>query len=390
MNCRKCGTELPAGAMFCAECGATVTAPRLVEPQTRTRPGDTAIIPPLDLNVSAPAFLEPDFERVPAPPEPVRPVVAAPVVPATPVTRVSPAVPAVPPTPPSSVEPAAARVETTPARPVVHPAVVPVVVTADSAVADSAAAQPAAAQPDAAQPDAAQPVEVAPAPVTPAPVTPAPVTPAQPAPALVVPASVAPAPATRAPATPASATPAPATRAPATPASATPASAAPAPTVRLTPPAPQAQPPVSRPPVAQAPTAPVATPAASSFESQHDDLEATRIVRNRQGDRFVLQFSTGENSTVFGSGLIGRNPVMQPGEYVDQLVTIVDSGKSVSKTHLEFGQTAGVFWIIDRFSANGTVVRQPDVRPQRVDPGKRQIIARGTRVDIGEQFFVVS
>jgi len=350
MNCRKCGTELPAGAMFCAECGATVTAPRLVEPQTRTRPGDTAIIPPLDLNVSAPAFLEPDFERVPAPPEPVRPVVTAPVVPAT---ATSPA------------EPAAARVETTPARPVVHPAVVPVVVPADSAAADSASADPAAAEPD-----AAQPVEVAPAPVTPAPVAPA-----QPAPALVVPASVAPAPATRAPATPASAIP---------------ASTTPAPTVRLTPPAPEAQPPVSRPPVAQAPTAPVATPAVSSFESQHDDLEATRIVRNRQGDRFVLQFSTGENSTVFGSGLIGRNPVMQPGEYVDQLVTIVDSGKSVSKTHLEFGQTAGVFWIIDRFSANGTVVRQPDVRPQRVDPGKRQIIARGTRVDIGEQFFVVS
>jgi len=128
----------------------------------------------------------------------------------------------------------------------------------------------------------------------------------------------------------------------------------------------------------------------TAFESQHDDLEATRIVRNRQGDRFVLQFSTGENSTVFGSGLIGRNPVVQPGEFVDQLVTIVDSGKSVSKTHLEFGQTAGVFWIIDRFSANGTVIRQPDVRPQRLDPGKRQTIARGTRVDIGEQFFVVS
>ena len=139
-----------------------------------------------------------------------------------------------------------------------------------------------------------------------------------------------------------------------------------------------------------APT-PVPAPATiTAFESQHDDVEATRIVRSRQGDRFVLQFSTGENSTVFGTGLIGRNPVMQPGEYVDQLVTIVDSGKSVSKTHLEFGQAAGVFWIIDRFSANGTVVRQPDVRPQRLDPGKRQTIARGTRVDIGEQFFVVS
>jgi len=113
-------------------------------------------------------------------------------------------------------------------------------------------------------------------------------------------------------------------------------------------------------------------------------------VRNRQGDRFVLQFSTGENSTVFGTGLIGRNPAVQPGESVDQLVAIVDPGKSVSKTHLEFGQSAGVFWIVDRFSANGTVVRQPDARPQRLDPGKRQILARGTRVDIGEQFFVVS
>ena len=235
MNCKSCGTELPAGAMFCGECGATVAVPRLVEPQTRLRPGDTAIIRPLDPNVSVPEFLEPDF---------------------------------------------------------------------------GAAARPATA-----------PVRV-PAPIT----------------------------------TPARRTVAPIDE--------------------------------------KMPTPPVpVTPAPSAhqlLESDHDDVEATRIVRNRPGDRFVLQFSTGENSTVFGTGLIGRNPVLQPGESVDQLVTIVDPGKSVSKTHLEFGQSAGVFWIIDRFSANGTVVRQPDARPQRVDPGKRQILARGTRVDIGEQFFVVS
>jgi hypothetical protein len=283
MKCRKCGSDLPAGAMFCAECGATVTAPKLVEPQTRTRPGDTAIIQPLDLNASAPEFLEPDFERVPATPAPVlrpapvvppvvQPVVAAPVSEPVAEPIVEPPVaelPVVAPAPPlAEPEPPAARIQTTPARPAQQPAPRPL------------------------------------------------------------------------------------------------------------------QPPVVAPP---APAAPVST-----FESQHDDVEATRIVRSRQGDRFVLQFSTGENSTVFGTGLIGRNPVMQPGEYVDQLVTIVDSGKSVSKTHLEFGQTAGVFWIIDRFSANGTVIRQPDVRPQRLDPGKRQTIARGTRVDIGEQFFVVS
>lgn len=108
------------------------------------------------------------------------------------------------------------------------------------------------------------------------------------------------------------------------------------------------------------------------------------------GERFVLQFSTGESVTVSGTGLIGRNPVPQPGEYVDQLVVITDAGKSVSKTHLEFGQEGGRFWVSDRFSTNGSVVRQPDLPPRRCEPGKRYFVARGTRVDIGDQFFVVS
>ena len=73
-----------------------------------------------------------------------------------------------------------------------------------------------------------------------------------------------------------------------------------------------------------------------------EDLEATRLVADSaSGARYVLQFSTGESVTVGGSGLVGRNPSMQPGEYVDQLVPIFDAGKSVSKTHLEFGQEAG-------------------------------------------------
>lgn len=122
-----------------------------------------------------------------------------------------------------------------------------------------------------------------------------------------------------------------------------------------------------------------------------EDLEATRLVADSgSGTRYVLQFSTGESVTVAGSGLIGRNPSMQPGEYVDQLVPIFDAGKSVSKTHLEFGQEAGRFWVSDRYSTNGSVIRQPDAEPRRCDAGRRYFIARGTRVDIGEQFFVVS
>lgn len=106
--------------------------------------------------------------------------------------------------------------------------------------------------------------------------------------------------------------------------------------------------------------------------------------------RYVLQFSTGESVTVTGSGLIGRNPGAEPGEFVDQLVTLLDGGRSVSKTHLEFGQEQGRFWVSDRYSTNGSVVRPPDEPERRCEPGRRYPVSRGTRVDIGEQFFVVS
>ena len=129
----------------------------------------------------------------------------------------------------------------------------------------------------------------------------------------------------------------------------------------------------------------------AALNAELDDFEATRVVRRGPvGERFVLQFSTGDSATVTGSGLVGRNPVAQPGEVFDQSVVILDPGKSVSKTHLEFGQTNGVFWVSDRFSGNGTIIRQPETDPQRAEAGKRYPVVRGTRIDIAEQFFVVS
>jgi pSer/pThr/pTyr-binding forkhead associated (FHA) protein len=127
-------------------------------------------------------------------------------------------------------------------------------------------------------------------------------------------------------------------------------------------------------------------PAAAALDS-----EATRILsRQAPLPTFVLQFSTGESYTVVGSGLAGRNPRPEPGEVVDHLVTIVDPGRSVSKTHLEFGQTDGVFWVVDRFSGNGTVIHGEAGERRACAPGRRYPIARGTRVDLGEQFLIVS
>ncbi|TBN56340.1 FHA domain-containing protein [Glaciihabitans arcticus] len=106
--------------------------------------------------------------------------------------------------------------------------------------------------------------------------------------------------------------------------------------------------------------------------------------------RFILQFSTGESVTVVGTGIIGRNPAPEPGEYFDLRIPIVDPSKSVSKTHLEFGQDDGNFWVNDRHSGNGTSIRQPDAPQVRCDAGKRYLVPRGARVDIGDQFFIVS
>jgi hypothetical protein len=122
-----------------------------------------------------------------------------------------------------------------------------------------------------------------------------------------------------------------------------------------------------------------------------NEVDDTRLVdRTAKGERFVLQFSTGESVSVTGTGLIGRNPLAEPGEYFDTFVAIVDPGRSVSKTHLEFGQEAGAFWVSDRWSGNGTVLREPDQQPRRCEPGKRYRVVRGSRIDIGEQFFIVS
>lgn len=121
------------------------------------------------------------------------------------------------------------------------------------------------------------------------------------------------------------------------------------------------------------------------------DTESTRIVaREPAGAPFVLQFSTGENYSVLGSGLAGRNPRPEPGEYVDHLVTIVDPGRSVSKTHLEFGQVDGVFWVCDRHSGNGSVIREPGREPRQCEPGRRYPVVRGTRIDLGEQHMIVT
>jgi hypothetical protein len=104
---------------------------------------------------------------------------------------------------------------------------------------------------------------------------------------------------------------------------------------------------------------------------------------------YVLSFSTGERVVVVGAGLLGRRPFVQPGERFDQLVSIADHERSVSKTHLEFGVETGDLWVCDRYSANGTVIIPPSGAPHRCEPGRRYRVPRGGRVEIGDHWFDV-
>lgn len=129
---------------------------------------------------------------------------------------------------------------------------------------------------------------------------------------------------------------------------------------------------------------------ASAAAGSEDDFSPSPTKETPAPERFILQFSTGDSLTVSGSGLIGRNPRPEPGEFFDELVKVNDPSRSMSKSHLEFGQEGGEFWIKDRFSGNGTVLRGPNAPVVQLVADRRYRVPRGSRVDVGEQFFVVS
>jgi hypothetical protein len=105
---------------------------------------------------------------------------------------------------------------------------------------------------------------------------------------------------------------------------------------------------------------------------------------------FSITMGNGDSVEITRSGLLGRMPTPEEGENFEHLIVVTDPGRSVSKTHLEFGVDGSELWISDRNSGNGTIVREPGVVPRRVQPGMKYTVMRGTRVDFGDLHLTIS
>lgn len=98
----------------------------------------------------------------------------------------------------------------------------------------------------------------------------------------------------------------------------------------------------------------------------------------------IVRLESGELVELTGRGILGRAPTSEPGEFVDSLVRIDDPGRSVSKSHLEFGVDGNGVWMLDRFSANGSVHVPVEGAERALPPGMRVAIGVGDRLRFGD------
>lgn len=85
-----------------------------------------------------------------------------------------------------------------------------------------------------------------------------------------------------------------------------------------------------------------------------EEVESTAVRPPAHGHSAVFHFVGQDPVTISGSALLGRRPVADLGEAIDQLVQIQDDSRSVSKTHLLAEWRGSTFWVADRNSSNGT------------------------------------
>ena len=103
-----------------------------------------------------------------------------------------------------------------------------------------------------------------------------------------------------------------------------------------------------------------------------------------------LAFSSGETVDVDRTILIGRAPEARRFTSTDQprLVTVPSPHQEISSTHIEVrpgsGADHGSAVVTDMGSTNGTVLVQPGLSPEDLQPGMPVQLLPGAVIDLGD------
>jgi len=129
----------------------------------------------------------------------------------------------------------------------------------------------------------------------------------------------------------------------------------------------------------------------SLFEIEQAEAVALEKTQRRAqpGIRFVLKFDDGASVTVSDQdGIMGVKPVVDSDPMFR--VCLDDPTDTVAPEHLQFGVDAGVFWVQDLKTVNGTVVEEPGSPLMQCIPYEKYFVVRGSRVGLGSLFFTLA
>jgi len=134
-------------------------------------------------------------------------------------------------------------------------------------------------------------------------------------------------------------------------------------------------------------------PVAPGLAPGDDDLGETRVRPSSPAPApstaIRLTFDDGRSEDIATVALIGRNPAGYDGEMIERLVSVHDSSRSVSKTHLHVRASAEGLWVTDRNSTNGSAITNRAGQKSRLAGGTPALAEVGARVHFGDRSFVV-
>lgn len=133
------------------------------------------------------------------------------------------------------------------------------------------------------------------------------------------------------------------------------------------------------------------TPEVATAAQAEDDAGETRVRPVASSTpTFRLTFDDGRQEDVSALALIGRNPAGYDGEMISRLISVHDTSRSVSKTHLHLRVGSEGLWVTDRNSTNGSAISSPSGATARLTGGTPALAEVGSRVHFGDRSFVVA